>query len=570
MTARNDNGWVNKAFVITPAEGYQVSLTNTAEGVWEDKLTYTGETAEGSVTFYLKNAQGHISLEKTEGYKLDMTVPTGGITVDERSWNGFFSAVFDFFSGKNMTVTITAEDALSDVGKVEYYESAQALDLAGVQAVTDWVQGSSVNVTKEDAKRFIYYARITDKAGNITYLASNGTEFDTAMPEIICPDSAVYYVTTKVTITDKTLATVDVGEGPVDVTGDTVIWYLPDNRDAEYTVTATDKAGNVTIRFLKTATVASIGEPVADMTEENVQIIHENELDQVQNAIDCIDQSNATEEEKAALQALEDKVKALEERLEDVEDALDSETIGDGLQINKDNVTAQDKETLEDAIAEMEKMQQTYAGNLGEEEQEAIDMALKQMQDALEAVENAEEAQKVIDALPKTAEPDDEKAIQAVEKAMAAYDALTDAEKAMVDTKALDKLMDALSMYAVIKGDKGVWTGEGTLQFTANGAFAKFEGITVDGKEVDSRYYQAKAGSTVITLKESYLKKLKDGKHTFAVVYTDGAAEGSFTVQTEATPDTGDMVLPILMGVAVLALTALVALVVIRRRMLEK
>ena len=64
---------------------------------------------------------------------------------------------------------------------------------------------------------------------------------------------------------------------------------------------------------------------------------------------------------------------------------------------------------------------------------------------------------------------------------------------------------------------------------------------------MDEKYYDAASGSTIITLKESFLKKLSAGKHTITVLYTDGETEADFKVlaSTDAAaesdvPDTGD------------------------------
>ena len=560
----NTNDWTNGNFIVTAAEGFTVCLR--PDGTFGQNLSF-GEEGENEVTFYVKSeAYDFVSRQVKETYKIDRICPTGEITIGEKVWNDFAAAEFNTYVNTALEVNISAEDGQSGVKKVEYLVSDTVQDLDQIANISGWKEGKRVTVEAEDGKRAAVYVRITDNAGNQTVICSDGFAFDTLAPEIVgVKEGVTYYVSTAVTVNDKNLVSVKLNGEEVGAS-----FTIEGGASAEYTIVATDKAGNVTTRIFKTATIESLGEPIEDKTPENVQLSDQLEVDRVQETIDSIDQSNATEEEKAALKELEEQVQALSDRLEEVEAAFDSETINDALEVNKDNVTASDKETLEEAIAQIEKAKETYKSNLDEEEQKIIDTTVQQMRDALEAIENAEDVQKVIDALPKTADPDDEKAIQAVKEAKAAYDDLTEAEKAMVDTKALDQLMDALSMYAITKGNKGVWTGEGTLSFTANGTFTKFVGITIDGKEVDSKYYEAKAGSTIITLKESYLKKLKDGKHEFAVVYTDGAAEGSFTVQTRSTPGTGDVVLPILISVAGLALVGIIVLLIIKSRQKNK
>ena len=70
------------------------------------------------------------------------------------------------------------------------------------------------------------------------------------------------------------------------------------------------------------------------------------------------------------------------------------------------------------------------------------------------------------------------------------------------------------------------------VTITCNGDFAKFTGIKVDGSVVDSSNYTAVSGSTVLTLKSSYLGTLTDGSHTITFVYTDGEANANLTVRT--------------------------------------
>ena len=84
----------------------------------------------------------------------------------------------------------------------------------------------------------------------------------------------------------------------------------------------------------------------------------------------------------------------------------------------------------------------------------------------------------------------------------------------------------------IIEGANGKWQkgSEGGLSFTSNAAFADFQKVQVDGKDVDSSNYTVKEGSTIVTLKASYLETLPVGKHTLAIVSDTGTAETEFTV----------------------------------------
>lgn len=119
--------------------------------------------------------------------------------------------------------------------------------------------------------------------------------------------------------------------------------------------------------------------------------------------------------------------------------------------------------------------------------------------------------------------------------------------------------------YQITKGNGAKWFNESskTLSFTVNGEYADFTGVSIDGKRLDTVYYTAK-GDTVITLKNSFLKKLPIGSHTITVHFADGDAAGSFTVAEgldPTNPETGDnFPIHILTAVLFVSLTGLIGL----------
>ena len=157
----------------------------------------------------------------------------------------------------------------------------------------------------------------------------------------------------------------------------------------------------------------------------------------------------------------------------------------------------------------------------------------------------AEAVEEQINALPSVDEIaiDNEEHIQAVADAKAAYDALSDYEKSFIseDAKAkLDALVKALNAYRITEGSGCSWMhgSDKGLTFAANGPLRKFEGVRIDGKDLDAQCYEAKSGSTIVTLKASYLNTLSVGEHRIDIVFADGEASGEFTVQAETTkPD---------------------------------
>ena len=68
------------------------------------------------------------------------------------------------------------------------------------------------------------------------------------------------------------------------------------------------------------------------------------------------------------------------------------------------------------------------------------------------------------------------------------------------------------------------------ISITADGNLNKLTGIMVDGILISSENYDLENGSTVLTLKSSYLDTLSVGNHTLEFVYSDGSVETLFAV----------------------------------------
>lgn len=99
--------------------------------------------------------------------------------------------------------------------------------------------------------------------------------------------------------------------------------------------------------------------------------------------------------------------------------------------------------------------------------------------------------------------------------------------------------------YKITKGNGSSWYQGSTsdLSFTADGNFADFTGVSINGKKLEEKHYSAKAGSTVVLLKNSYLKELKEGKYTITIHFEEADAEGTFHIEAEkANPKTGDSI----------------------------
>lgn len=71
--------------------------------------------------------------------------------------------------------------------------------------------------------------------------------------------------------------------------------------------------------------------------------------------------------------------------------------------------------------------------------------------------------------------------------------------------------------------------------FCSNADYSKFESVKIDGNTVSSDCYTVTEGSTVITLKASYVKTLANGNHTIDIISNDGYATATFNVNMQPT-----------------------------------
>ena len=131
--------------------------------------------------------------------------------------------------------------------------------------------------------------------------------------------------------------------------------------------------------------------------------------------------------------------------------------------------------------------------------------------------------------------------------------------------------------YKIINGAKSTWNGSTTegLTIRGDGDFAKFAGVRVDGNWIPSAHYEAKSGSTIVTLKPSYLASLAEGEHTVDIMWIDDSASTTFTVaantaaaqpELDSVPKTGEGVMGWMPEILLLAAAGLVTFGGILRR----
>ena len=241
----NANNWLNTNFTVTAENGWLLSYTNTAEGEWVNALTASQENNNGTLRFYVKNkASGIISEAITEAYKIDKTAPTGEIRIDELNWwQRFVNTIsFNLFYSNKQTVTVTASDNGSGVKTIEYLLTAS--DLSKEQLADKTFTEYKTPVGLEPDEKLIVYVKLTDNAGNVNYLRSDGIVLDATAPVINGAESGrTYCAAVTLTVTDDYLVTVTVNGKKAALTNGKLILAPAAGKQ---TVAAIDEAGNCT------------------------------------------------------------------------------------------------------------------------------------------------------------------------------------------------------------------------------------------------------------------------------------------------------------------------------------
>ena len=465
----NAKGWLKEDLTVTAKDGYELSLTNTADGTWENTLIGAVESADSSLKFYVRNkTTGAISEQATEAYKLDKNTETTKATgkvefVGRSSWQTFVNHItFGLFYKDEVTVKAEADDGLSGVASIEYAVSDKAMSLEEVMAITDWtaMPKDGVGVTVEDEKTFVYFIRITDKAGNVTYISTDGAEYDTTCPAIGgIENGSIYHTTQVITVTDKNFESITVNGEPATLDSEGKL-ALNGNLETTYAIHVMDKAGNVTEYIVTMKVIADITDSIKDITVDDVKSDDKETIETViKNIKEELKNDDLTDEEKAELEDEKQKAEDLIKRIEEAIGSTETDNTDKVKDITSENVETKDKSDLEKAKDELEKALDDYKDNLTDDEKKDIQDEIDRIEKALEVIDKVEKVEDLINKLPENISKSD---ADAIKKADEAYNALSKYEQSILDKNAKKKLDNAKSALETLNspatGDNGkIW-----------------------------------------------------------------------------------------------------------------
>lgn len=247
---------------LTPGEGYTLEAVGANQVNHGDSFTFKVMIAEGygkTDEFAVKYNEGVITPNADGSYTVtvltdlvspvvlgvaDNTAPTGEITIDTNRWDEFLNNItFGLFFKDTQSVEITAADAGSGVDTIHYYLAEAEMTLEEVKAISDW-QEYTGSFDIEPNHEYIVYVKLTDNAGNVSYLNSNGVVLDNILPAISgIENGKTYCEAVEVTVDEAYVDTVTVN-GETVTLADGKFTAIP--ATGEQTIVVTDKAGNRT------------------------------------------------------------------------------------------------------------------------------------------------------------------------------------------------------------------------------------------------------------------------------------------------------------------------------------
>ena len=180
----------------------------------------------------------------------DITAPTGEISVGTNKWKGFLNTItFGLFFKDTQTVTITASDNSGEDVTIEYLLSDKELTVDQLNSATFNAYNDKFSINPDN--KYVIYAKLTDHAGNVTYISSNGIVLDKTAPVITGVENGKTYCETQtVTVTEEYIESVKVNGTAVTLDENNQFTLNP--AEGTQTIVVTDKAGNVSAEITVT------------------------------------------------------------------------------------------------------------------------------------------------------------------------------------------------------------------------------------------------------------------------------------------------------------------------------
>lgn len=188
--------------ILSTGEGYTLQYNGNTHVAYGTDFTFTIEIAEGyskTDNFAIKannqvlsaNSDGSYTINITQTTTItvegiqDITGPSAQLIINNDTFDNFNDAItFNTFTNDKYEISISSEDIGSGLQNTQYYLTNTPLSLDEVQTIDQWIDYQEPFTICDDG-HYVVYAKLTDHAGNITYLSSNGLVLDHVTPTAV-------------------------------------------------------------------------------------------------------------------------------------------------------------------------------------------------------------------------------------------------------------------------------------------------------------------------------------------------------------------------------------------------
>lgn len=195
--------------ILPTGEGYTLQHNSNTHVAYGTDFTFTIEVSEGytqTETFAIKannqvlsaNSDGSYTINITQETTItvegiqDITGPSAQLIVNNDTFDSFNDAItFNTFANDKYEISILAEDMGSGVQNTQYYLTNTPLSFDEVQNINQWIDYKEPFTIQDDG-HYVVYVKLTDHAGNLTYLSSNGLVLDRISPTAVQLDTNGY------------------------------------------------------------------------------------------------------------------------------------------------------------------------------------------------------------------------------------------------------------------------------------------------------------------------------------------------------------------------------------------
>lgn len=487
----------------------------------------------------------------------DITAPTGEIGIGTNSWKAFLNKItFGLFFKDTQTVTITASDNSGGEVTVSYLLSDKALtadDLAEKE-FTAYTGGFDIEPNNE----WIIYVMLTDEAGNVTYLSSDGIVLDNVAPVVKGVENGkIYCGAQTVTVDEKYIDSVTVNG--TEITLQNNQFTLP-AAEGTQKIVATDKAGNVSAEITVTVNDGHTDEN----KDHKCDICGVTFSEHTGGTATCKDKAvcDYCGMEYGELDS-ENHAGGTENHGEAPATYLSDGYTGDIYCVGCKKMLSAGKVipklTHDDPTHGVKFYTNCSADghNYKAYKWPATEFTMGSTQyicdkcgdeywdnytkkDTSEVILMPSGKDFEFYITPNLNSPTDKNNVKANPILQAFLQDPSGTLKRMED--------DGIKMYKIIDGaEQTVESKSENIVFRSDAPFDEFDQVMINGLVLDKKYYSVKKGSTIVTLNEDFAKEIPTGMHLFGIISKDGVAITTFTVDDKAaadndtkSPQTGD------------------------------